>query len=56
MGRDPLGDTATGSIEVRRLCELARIPGVRHTDMVPEVTPDVSGRRSPLHPCPPADS
>lgn len=38
-GGEPLGDIATGSIEVRRLCELARVPGVRHIDKEPEVIP-----------------
>jgi len=48
-GGDPIGDTASGRIEVRRLCGLARVPGVRHVDMVPEVVPNVSGLRSPTH-------
>ena len=49
-GGDPIADVASGRIEVRRLCELARVPGVRHIDVVPEVIPNVSGRQSPLHP------
>jgi hypothetical protein len=39
-GGMPSNDTATGQIEVRHLCELAGLPGVRHVDLVPEAHPN----------------
>jgi hypothetical protein len=38
-GADPIDDAAMGRIEIRRLCDLARVRGVRHVDIPPEVDP-----------------